>query len=422
MNFDVIIIGAGAAGLTAARELSNAGKKVVVLEARDRIGGRIYPLSESEWGYEAQGGAEFVHGEAPLTKELLKEVCGTLTHATEWWNVLDGEPIQGRRKLIHEPLVKPRLLELKEDIPVAEFLRRYFPGEEYAKLREYISRRIAGYWAGDPEQASAFALRDEMLDEEASTQHNIREGYGPLIRHLQSEAEKSGVQFLFHKEIVAINHSGLGVIVSCKDESNYSANKVLITVPLGVFGHIKYIPAIPEKLAAAKKIGFGSVIKILLRFKTKWWAGAREQNFERMFFMFSNEAIPTWWTQYPEPHTTLTGWLAGPKAEVLKDKSERELIDLALTSLSNIFKISVDELKKELPIAKAINWGVDPYSQGAYSYSTPESDAAIEELMRPVDNKLFFAGEAISHGDINGTVEAALVSGKSAAEKILQLP
>src|SRR3990167_2674868 len=89
---DVVIIGAGAAGLMAARELSKAGKKVLILEARDRIGGRIYPLPESEWGYGAQGGAELVHGEAPVTRNLAAEAGLTITPLGEWWSVRDGKP------------------------------------------------------------------------------------------------------------------------------------------------------------------------------------------------------------------------------------------------------------------------------------------------------------------------------------------
>lgn len=421
MGTDVIIIGAGAAGLMAAQELTKAGKNVLILEARDRIGGRIYPLPPSEWGYAAQGGAEFVHGIASNTMELLGLAGATLTHSTEWWNVLDGKPKITPRRSPMEPLIEPKLLELTDDMPVAEFLRRYFPGEENAELRDYVCRRIAGYWAGDPERTSAFALRDEMLDDGAAMQHNIREGYGSLVRYLESEAKKYGAQLLLGKEVTAINWSGPKMIVSCKDTSNYVAEKVLLTVPLGVFDHIIFNPALPKKIAAAKKVGFGPVIKILMRFRGKWWAGARETNFEKLFFMFSNEVIPTWWTQYPEPHTTLTGWIAGPKADSLKAKLEAEIIDLAFASLSNIFKISIEDLKKELVIAKAINWGTDPYTLGAYSYPTPESREAIAELLKPIENKLYFAGEGVSLSESTGTVEAALVSGQQAAAQILVL-
>jgi monoamine oxidase len=140
---------------------------------------------------------------------------------------------------------------------------------------------------------------------------------------------------------------------------------------------------------------------------------------DRMSFMFSKEAIPTWWTQYPEPHATLTGWAAGPRAQSLSQLSEAEILGRALQSLSNIFKVGLDELRGELLVFRVIDWAADPFARGAYSYPTPESDAAIEELLKPVDGKLFFAGEGLYRGEAAGTVEAALSSGKAAAERIL---
>src|SRR5207249_352417 len=88
MDADIIIVGAGAAGLMAARELSERGKKVFVLEARERIGGRICPLPQEVWGYPAQGGAEFIHGEAPVTHELLKEASLTLVEPEGKWKAV----------------------------------------------------------------------------------------------------------------------------------------------------------------------------------------------------------------------------------------------------------------------------------------------------------------------------------------------
>src|SRR3989338_10607902 len=106
LDAGVIIVGEGGGGLAAARELGKAGKQVVILEARERMGGRIYPLSEEEFGYPAQGGAEFVHGDAPLTKTLLAEAGATLTFSTEWWNVFDGEPTIHERVSPHDTMLE----------------------------------------------------------------------------------------------------------------------------------------------------------------------------------------------------------------------------------------------------------------------------------------------------------------------------
>lgn len=211
----------------------------------------------------------------------------------------------------------------------------------------------------------------------------------------------------------------LGVEVICADGSHYEAKQVIITVPLPCVERIAFTPAIPEKIQASKAIGYGAVIKVLMRFTTRWWAGARQQNFEKLFFMFSDEAIPTWWTQYPESHATLTGWLAGPRAEALKDRSDGEIIELSLQSLSNTFRISIEELKRKLILSKVLNWPDDPHALCAYSYPTPETASAVKELLKPIDKKLLFAGEALSPGNIAGTVEAALISGKQAAKNIL---
>src|SRR3990167_2924193 len=90
---DVVIVGAGVARLVAGRELAKAGKKVVMLEARDRVGGRVWPIAEEEFGFQVQAGAEFVHGPAPITKSLIKEAGLTYipTEEGERWNTYSGK-------------------------------------------------------------------------------------------------------------------------------------------------------------------------------------------------------------------------------------------------------------------------------------------------------------------------------------------
>ena len=138
-----------------------------------------------------------------------------------------------------------------------------------------------------------------------------------------------------------------------------------------------------------------------------------------MDFIFSNEEIRTWWTQYPDLIPVLTGWLAGPKSQEFLHSSDEEIIEAGIGSLAKIFKVDNEYVKKELVHAKVANWPADLYAKGAYSYWTPESEKAQEELLKPVDNRIFFAGEAFDRGGEASTVEGALASGREAAKKIL---
>jgi len=140
-----------------------------------------------------------------------------------------------------------------------------------------------------------------------------------------------------------------------------------------------------------------------------------------MAFLVSDENIPTWWTQHPKHSTLFTGWLGGARAEEKKDNTVEELLQQALQSLSNIFKIDIDELKANLIASNIINWTADPFTRGSYSYDTVASPVARKILMEGVDDTLFFAGEYLYDGPAMGTVEAALTSGQNVAKKILSL-
>jgi monoamine oxidase len=125
--------------------------------------------------------------------------------------------------------------------------------------------------------------------------------------------------------------------------------------------------------------------------------------------------VPTWWTQYPEPHALLTGWISGSKARVMASRSDKAIINTALSSLATIFEMDIESLRKELQAARVMNWTKDPYTLGSYSFATVHADQHQKTLMTPVQDTLFFAGEHLM--EPSGTVEAALKSGLSVAQR-----
>jgi monoamine oxidase len=415
----IVVIGAGAAGLMAARELGRAGKRVTILEARDRCGGRIHPLPSVDFGYPAEGGAEFVHGEAPVTHGLLREAgLSLLPIQGTQWTVEDGKFSREESRDPHEAELHKVLQELKDDMTVAEFLRRHFAGPEYGRLRHSIERMVEGYDAADPERASILALRDEWMDGGRRTQARIIGGYGALVDFLTAECRNDGVAVHLGSAVSAIEATNGRVVVRCTSGDALDCDIVIVTVPLPLLKEIVLPPAEREKAAAAARIGFGNVIKILLRFETRWWVEKRK-DLGDLTFLLSDARIPVWWTQHPAELPVLTGWFGGPKTEAMANLGEHELIEAGLASLADIFGLDPKQLMRNLVAAQAINWAHDPFARGAYSYATPETRKAQSALSSPEGRVIFFSGEALYRGRDMGTVEAALTNGLETARTIL---
>jgi monoamine oxidase len=417
----IIVIGAGAAGLMAARELARSGSKVTVLEARDRCGGRIHPLPAAEFGYPAEGGAEFVHGEAPVTHGLLREAgLSLLPIRGTRWTMEDGKLVRGESQDPLEAELHKALQELKNDLPVAEFLRRYFAGPEHDRLRHSIKRMVEGYDAADPERASTFALRDEWMDGGRSGQARIAGGYGALIDFLVAECCREGAAIRLGAAVTAIEAiDGGRVLVRCATGDTYVRDTVVLTVPLPLLQEIALPDVVRERAAAAEHIGFGNVVKILLRFETRWWADQRP-DLRDLTFLLSDERIPVWWTQFPDERSVLTGWFGGPKTEAMAHLQEHQLIEGGIASLADIFGFPPQQLRQSLVAARAINWRNDRFACGAYSYATMGTRQAQAALTRADRNAVLFSGEALYRGKDMGTVEAALTSGLETARIILR--
>lgn len=420
----VIVIGAGMCGLMASFELSKAGYLVTILEARDRAGGRVWQFPDEEFGFPAEGGAEFVHGPAPVTRSMLRKAGLTYIpmKGAENWRVINNQLVRDVREHLFADEFREKLTQLKEDIPIALFLARYFPEERYKEIKEYIFRMVEDYDAADPEKISSFVLRDEWLGSDKEwLQGRVKEGYGALVAFLLEQSIKNGVKVYYHQNVTECKIEDLNVNVRCSDRESYDCDYVICTLPIPVISEISFHPSAPEKIHAIKQVGFGGVIKLLIRFKESWWLNIVGKDLSRLSSLFSEEKIPCWWTQYPDLYPVLTGWLAGPLVSKMQRASDQEIFEAGIISLSHIFTISQEVLLLQCIHWRVANWQNDPFSQGAYSYFTPETQSAVEILTKPIDNRIFFAGEALYSGQETAMVEGALGSGLEVAKRILAL-
>jgi monoamine oxidase len=417
----IVVVGAGASGLMAAYELARAGARVSVLEARGRCGGRIYPLSPEKFGYPAEGGAEFVHGDAPLTRALMGEAG--LSYATR----------AGRRCRMNAGIVSPidrsspgeaqflqALRDAETDLPIADFLEQKFGGPRHEALRRSVTRRVQGYDLADPRRISTFAIRDEWLARGDQKNGRIEGGYGLLIEHLAGRCRDHGVEIHLNVPVRAIEKSGGGLVAQGPAGTSFAADAVILSVPLPILSEISFPAELRLRLQAARDIGFGNVVKILLRFRRMWWADRAERDLATLSFLQSDAEVPTWWTQYPAPHPVLTGWYPQSRPDHAEARSEQDYVQIALEALAKTFGAPVDEIKRELVASQAIDWQNDPYSRGAYSYATPRTSEAQALLSDPAGSAVYFCGEALYAGPYIGTVEAALASGQKAAGTILE--
>ncbi|MEP7129082.1 MAG: FAD-dependent oxidoreductase, partial [Chitinophagales bacterium] len=229
----IIIIGAGAAGLMCARILSKAGKEVMLLEARDRTGGRIHTLTNNSFSIPVELGAEFIHGSLPVTINLLKEadiLYEPMKGST--WQSRDGALQPETTFFADWELLEKSLRELKVDMTISDFMSTFFSDEKHSALRASIKGFAEGYDAADTLKASTFALRDEWLSEEEGTNFRIKGGYGKMIDFLERECVITGAVIELNSMVTEVKWERNSVTVCCSNAKQFVGNKIIITVPL----------------------------------------------------------------------------------------------------------------------------------------------------------------------------------------------
>lgn len=416
----IIIIGSGASGLMAASTLLKGNHTVILLEARNRTGGRIHTL-QSPFSIPVETGAEFIHGDQPITRSLIEASASEAVLLTgNHYRLKNGKVLQGDLLENEWRLIMERLHALEDDTTIDEFLDQYFKEEQYKSLCNEVRRFAEGFDLADTSRASAFALREEWQESDDEHQYHIKGGYQRIIEYLEEEVKRLGGKFMLSTIVQEIQWSTGKVKVLTADGKSLHAEKVIVTVPLGVLKKkmIRFTPSLPKHEQAFEQMGFGSVIKFLVEFDATFWKDHIGRSLDNASFIFSDAEIPTWWTQLPNNAPVLTGWLGGPVTQTI-EHYQTSLFEKAIRSLQAIVGCSERDIRKSIRHWQIVDWSTDPFSHGAYSYATVQTAQALELITKPVDDTIYFVGEACYQGTAMGTVEAALISGKEVGEKFI---
>jgi len=437
---DVIVIGAGVAGLAAACELAKHGLVVLILEARDRIGGRVFTQRDPVLDTPIEMGAEFIHGRPPEIWKLLQKenVAITEVDGDSWCAFEGGLATCGFFSQVQEILDK--MDDSRPDESFLNFLRREF-GRSTDAAMEAAKRRAIGYVSGfnaaDPALVSVHWLVKGMRAEQRiSSDRAFRSlnGYADLLDIFRRQIDELGITIHTSAVVDKIEWGRGRVSVSAREEDTaktFKAARTLVTVPLAVLqasagekGAIQFTPALPkQKLEALAKLEMGKVIRIVLRFRNRFWEkispiGNGRRNLKDMSFLFSeDEWFPTWWTTMPKKWPIITGWAPFRSGERLSGQKADFVVQKSLQTLSTLLGVSAREIEQQFEQSYFHDWQSDPYSRGAYSYAKVGADGAAEALAVPLDDTLFFAGEA-TDSDYTGTMHGAIASGHRAAKEI----
>lgn len=432
------------AGLAAAAELSRAGLAVCILEARDRIGGRVLTIHDPACPVPVELGAEFIHGKPPEIWHALEKADTRITEVDgDYWCVADGK-LSWCDFFEEVDSILDKMDESAPDESFCAFLERRFGAPKSKRQRDALQHAISyvsGFNAADPALVGVHWLLAGMRAEEkiqGDRAFRAQNGYTSLLNVFDRELAASSTEIRSETVVESLNWTAGHVKItahSARGSLMLEAPKVLVTVPLSVLkaspehgSGLQFTPSLPDsKLQAFEKLQMGKVIRLVLRFRERFWENIKpstrsRKNLGKMAFLFSqNEWFPTWWTTMPEKSPVITAWAPFQSAERLSGQSIDFMTERSLQTLAELLGPGVPELQDLLERVYVHDWQSDPFSLGAYSYGKVGADGAQEAIATPIDNTLFFAGEATDTTGNNGTVHAAIASGHRAARQILRV-
>jgi monoamine oxidase len=427
-EWDVAVVGAGAAGLAAAAQLAQAGSHVLCIEARDRVGGRIRTVRDPLAPLPVELGAEFIHGRPPEIWQIAHAANLTVYDCTESSKRIRKGVAQKKRDAwdsIDRVMQDMQRAAKRRDESFAAFLER---SSYSSDVRNLAANYVEGFNAARKEIVGIRSLAkdaqaSDAIDGERS--FRIASGYDSIPLYFLRAAPPDHFELHLSTILQEVNWRAGRVELHCVhaltgEAIEFAARRAVFTLPLGVLQHdaIGWSPAVERIPEAARALAFGQVVRVVLRFREPFWE--RKEEFANAGFLLSDEFLfPTWWTTGAVHAPILTGWSAGPHADDLLGKSREQVVAAAVTSLAKILGVNKREITNQLARAYFHDWHADPFAGGAYSYVPANAARARETLAAPVENTLFFAGEATELDGHSATVHGAIRSGMRAAKEIL---
>jgi monoamine oxidase len=415
---DVVVVGAGAAGIAAARRLRAAGRDVAVLEARDRVGGRVRTAHDLA-PFPVELGAEYVHGEHVVTWRWLRELgldAVDARRAAGWWAFAGG------RRL--DPDAFAALMPSHPIDDLAEAAGAWTgPGATLeAAMRAWAGRARAaqletawGLWnsaacvdrAADLDRVGVEGFAEASYEGDGEANFRIGAGYAALL-----ERAAAPLDVRLGTPVTRVEWSAGGATVHAGSAS-LACRHVVVTLPLGVLqaGGVAFDPPLPDaQRAAIAGLGAGPVDKVVLVFDAPFWP-------RDMRGLFTDLDAQSWIVlgrSRAEAAPVLRALMGGRAAE--RFEAAPDPVAKALGELETIFGM---ELGGRLVAGRFAGWGTDPWARTGYSYVPPGGRGLRAALAAPVGGVLFFAGEA-THVVRPCTVHGAIESGERAAAEVLQ--